>query len=256
MKINHADPRVKAQRDYFFRSRGMTDAAIAKYDALEIKAEDRPAAKDGEVLAYGPIVTKIEADIMENWFGITEMVTNEGFREALNAIEGDVMLRINSPGGDVWEASGIVTAISERRNAGGKVDGIVDGLAASAATLISSTADRVAIAELGTMMLHESWTFTYGNKRELRETADFLEKMDMQAAELYGRRMGKDATEVAAILEAETWYTAPEAIEAGLADEVIVPPAKSGKDDDNEDARMYDRRNMRLAALYAQRQAV
>ena len=256
MKINHADPRVKAQRDYFFRSRGMTDAAIAKYDALEIKAEDRAAAKDGEILVYGPIVTKIEADFMREWFGITEMVTNEGFREALNDIEGDVMLRINSPGGDVWEASGIVTAISERRNAGGKVDAIVDGLAASSASLISSTAEHVAIAELGAMMVHEAMTFQFGNKRDLREAADFLGKVDAQFVELYGRRMDKDAAEVAAILEAETWYTASEAIEAGLADEMIVPPAKSGNDDDNEDARMYDRRNMRLAALYAQRQAV
>ncbi len=202
------------------------------------------AAADGEVLVYGPIVDGLEAAWISEFLGDVVM-SNAMFRERLNAIEGDVLVRIDSPGGDVWSASGIMTAITERRNAGDNVDVVIDGLAASAASLVMLAGGTVRVAPMASIMIHQASGLMSGTAEEFREMADFLGRIDAQAAELYAQRMDKSEAEVMADLQNVTWFTGPEAVEAGLADEVISLESRKT----NNAADMFARRNLRLAAL-------
>ena len=206
------------------------------------------APADNEVLVYGPIVDGLEAAWLTEWFGENVVTSNPLFRERLNAVTGDVVVRIDSPGGDVWAASGIMTAITERRNAGAAVDIVVDGLAASAASLVMLAGGTIKVAPMASLMIHQASGLMYGTAGDFREMADFLDRIDNQAASLYAARMDKTVDEVMAELKAETWFTGPEAVEAGLADEVIALQ-EAGDDGDKKAADIFARRNLRLAAL-------
>lgn len=139
--------------------------------------------------------------------------------EALNTADGKpVHMHINSPGGDVFEARAMVSAI---RGYSGKVTAHIDGLAASAATYLALSAEFVNISDGALFMVHNSWTMAWGNKSELRDTADLLDKVDGTIAADYMRKTGADAEQVAAWMDAETWFTAEEAKEAGFVDAIV-----------------------------------
>ena len=138
--------------------------------------------------------------------------------EALAPMAGQpVALHINSPGGDVFEARAMVAAI---RAHGAPVSTYIDGLAASAATYLALAGDTVHITDGGLFMIHNSWTFSYGNKAELRSTADLLDKIDGTIAADYIRKTSATAEQVAAWMDAETWFTAAEAKAAGFVDQI------------------------------------
>lgn len=151
--------------------------------------------------------------------------------EALAATEGKpVHLHINSPGGDVFEARAMVSALLAHQARGGRVTTYIDGLAASAATYLALAGDEVHIADGGMFMVHNSWTLAYGNKAELRQTADLLEKIDGTIAADYARKTGATAEQIAAWMDAETWFTGAEALAAGFVDSVVSreEPADDG----------------------------
>ena len=136
----------------------------------------------------------------------------------LRAISGKrATIRLNSPGGSVDEARAIYNAI--KRHPGG-VDTVVDSAAYSAAGYIFAAGERRVIAENGMLMLHDPWTFAYGNATQLRKDADVLDKYRDSIVEAYAGSSGKDADEIKAILAAETWYSAAEALAEGFATEV------------------------------------
>ena len=173
-----------------------------------------------EILIYGPIVRHGDVAIYREWFGDETVISNQMFREQLAEITGEVTLRINSPGGDVFEASGMVQAIQERD---GGVKCIVDGLAASAASLLMATCSHVTIAQMGTAMIHRAATWMFGNAPDLRQYADILEGIDTQAAGIYKSRMKASKEKIMQMLTDETWFTAEAAVKEGLADEVFEP---------------------------------
>ncbi|HSH28347.1 MAG TPA: ClpP-like prohead protease/major capsid protein fusion protein [Thiohalobacter sp.] len=133
----------------------------------------------------------------------------------------DVLLRINSPGGSVSEALGVVSAM--RRH--GRVDTAVDGLAASAASVISVSGRRRTIAENALIMVHAPWVVTEGNAEELRRTADVVEKHGDQLLDIYARATGMPRATVQKWLAAETWFDSAEALDASLVDEIDEPLA-------------------------------
>ncbi len=136
----------------------------------------------------------------------------------IRAIRGGVLrLHINSPGGDVFAGQAIAQAV---RDTGAQVIAQIDGLAASAATLPAMAADRVEIAEGGFFMIHNAWTLAIGNANELLATAALLEKIDGTIACVYAKRSQLPAEQVRQMMDAETWFTAQEAIDAGLVDTV------------------------------------
>jgi ATP-dependent protease ClpP protease subunit len=151
--------------------------------------------------------------------------------------EQKLAIRINSPGGDVFEARAIATAI---KNHPGEKVAYIDGLAASAATTISLSVDRVEIAEGSFFMIHNAWTMAMGDKNSLMETAALLDKVDDAIANDYAKKTGATRDDIAGLMNAETWLSAQEAVEKKFAD-AIQGDNKDSKNNLNKwDLSAYD----------------
>ncbi|MGC4050973.1 MAG: Clp protease ClpP [Paludibaculum sp.] len=140
------------------------------------------------------------------------------FVDELNAITvPKIHLRINSPGGDVFEARAMSTAI---RAHSAKVIAHVDGVAASCASWIALACAEVEIAQGAFFMVHNSWTWTIGNKADHEAAIKLLAKIDNSIARDYQEKTGKDTQQVQQWMDEETWFTADEALAAGFADRI------------------------------------
>lgn len=145
-------------------------------------------------------------------------VTAKDFISQLKGLKGQsITLSINSPGGSVFDAIAMYNAL---RNTGKEITVRVMGVAASAASLIAMAGDKIVMPENTFMMVHNPLTGTYGNADDLREMADVLDKIGASLIATYCKRTGKSEDEVKALLDAETYLTAAEAVELGFADEV------------------------------------
>jgi ATP-dependent Clp endopeptidase proteolytic subunit ClpP len=156
--------------------------------------------------------------IGESWFG--GGVTAEAVKQKLNEA-GDVSkitLRINSPGGDVFEASAIYSVLTQHK---AKVECYVDGLAASAAFTIAMAGEKIHISESAMMMCHNSLGACMGYASDMRQMADLLDKVSGTMRDIYANKSGMKADEVQALMDAETWMTAAEAVAYGFADDVV-----------------------------------
>lgn len=145
------------------------------------------------------------------------------FVKDLQAITASTInLRINSPGGDVFDARAMKVALEQHP---AKVVAHIDGLAASAASFIMLAADEVRIADGAFVMVHKAWGLAIGNAEEMRSTADLLDKVDGTIVSDYVAKTGKSADQVKAWMAAETWFTSAEAVEQGFADLVAEKPS-------------------------------
>lgn len=152
-------------------------------------------------------------------------ITAAKFVEDLNAIQSDkISIRFNSPGGDVFEARTMVSAMRAARAKGKKITAYVDGLAASAASFMAVNADELHMADGSFLMVHNAWTLAMGDRNDMLNMATLLEKIDGTIADDYERKAGAKRDDVTAWMDAETWFTAAEAKAAGLADAVIEAP--------------------------------
>lgn len=129
----------------------------------------------------------------------------------------EINLSINSPGGSVFDGIAIFNAL---RDSGKTINVKVLGVAASIASLIAMAGDKIVMPENSFMMVHNPWAYTKGNADELRDFADVLDKIGASLTATYMSRTGKSEEEVKALLKAETYLTAQEALDLGFADEV------------------------------------
>lgn len=167
-------------------------------------------------------------------------VSAKSFLNDLRAITTDeVDVEINSPGGDVFAGLAIYNGL---RASGKKINVKVLGLAASAASLVAMAGDTIEMPENAFMMIHNPWGFAMGGADEMRNTADVLDKIGTGLVSTYAKRTGKTDQEITALLDAETWMTAQEAVDAGFA--TSVTPALAVKASYSED-RLPE--NVRLA---------
>jgi len=175
-----------------------------------------------------PEVTLYVYDVIDAYWGINA----QDVAKAVAALDPSTTLhvRFNSPGGDVFEGRAIAQAIKQFQ---GKTIGHIDALAASAATTVALACDELEIAEGAFFMIHNSWTFTYGDKNDLTETADLLGKIDMAIAADYSACTGKPNDQVVAWMDAETWFSAQEAVDNGFCDRLMPAPDKTGKGAEN-----------------------
>lgn len=129
----------------------------------------------------------------------------------------EIKLHINSPGGSVFDGVAIYNSLVNHK---ASITVMVDGLAASAASFIAQSGDSVIMGTGSTMMIHEASGGVWGNAEDMRQTADILDKLSGTISEFYAIRAGGSAAMWRGIMKAETWYTAQEAVDAGLADSV------------------------------------
>lgn len=162
-------------------------------------------------------------------------------RELADVTAPTIRVRINSPGGNVFDGSAIYNAL---RSHGSRILMHVDGVAASIASIIALAGDEIHIAEGGWFMIHNPFMIAIGDAQEMRRTAELLDKIRAQLAGIYARRTGKDVEEIVELMDAETWFSAEEAVEAGFADRIEDgEPAQA-----SFDLSVYDRVPDRLAA--------
>lgn len=154
------------------------------------------------------------SDEAEWWGGVCPM---DFITELANITASTIHLRINSPGGDVFAARCIEQAIVE---SGKTVIAHIDGLCASAATYIALACSKVLMGEGSMFMIHNAWTMAWGDKNDLTKTATLLNKIDSTLANSYAKKSGKETSEIAALMDAETWFSAQEAVDFGFVDEV------------------------------------
>ena len=180
------------------------------------------AQEDNCILMYGPVVEDEEAFIMREIFGDTAPIISPlDFKEKLNSIEGNVILRINSPGGSVFAGSSIMADITDRQNAGDRVDSIVSGVAASIAANILVTSNSASAYASSTIMIHQATSVGSGTEQDILAAAQALRGIDQQQSALFAEKTGIDENEIYDLLVAETWYTAEQALEISLIDSII-----------------------------------
>lgn len=147
-------------------------------------------------------------------------VSAKSFLNDLRTVTTDeVDVEINSPGGDVFAGLAIYNGL---RASGKKINVRVLGLAASAASLVAMAGDTIEMPENAFMMIHNPWGFAMGGADEMRNTADVLDKIGTGLVSTYAKRTGKTDQEITALLDAETWMTAQEAVDAGFATSVTA----------------------------------
>lgn len=176
----------------------------------------------------------------------SEGVTAKQFTKDLNALSNvkTINLHINSPGGSVFEALAIYNALKEHP---ANVITNIDGLAASAATFIALAGDTVVMAENAMFMIHNPWSMMAGDAEDLRKEADVLDKLRESMASIYMGRFSGTEEELIAALDAETWYSAEEAMNAGFID-VIKNESKAAASIDPAIFAVYGFKNAPIKA--------
>lgn len=155
------------------------------------------------------------------------------FVKELNGIKSkNITVRINSPGGALFDAIAIYNALVQHP---ANVTTYVDSLAASAASIIAMAGDNVVMMVGSQMMIHDALGIGIGNSAEMREYAEFLDQQSDNIATMYADKAGGDPEEWREKMRAETWMFAQEAVELGLADEVFKRPAKKDEEESEED---------------------
>lgn len=145
-------------------------------------------------------------------------VTAKDFIADLKAIDAaTIKVSINSPGGSVFDALAIFNALRQHPAA---IEVVIMGVAASAASFIAMAGDKITMPANAFMMIHNPLNFAYGNADELRDMADVLDKIGESIIAIYVKRTGQTNEEIKALLDAETWLNADEALEKGFCDEV------------------------------------
>lgn len=199
-----------------------TISALAEARVVDLKAkakdlrrdwyEIRNAAGEGgqapQVYVYG--------EIGDSCWG--DSVSASSFVREFAAIDSDrIELHVNSPGGDVWEGIAIANAIRGHR---AHVVATVDAIAASAASFIATAADELVMARNSELMIHDAMGIVVGNAADMRDFVARLDTVSDNIASMYAEKAGGTVEEWRDVMRAETWYSAEEAVAAGLADSI------------------------------------
>lgn len=155
-------------------------------------------------------------DIGESMWG--ESITANSVKNMLDRMEqGDLTVRINSPGGSVFDGFAIYNMIRQRE---GNTTVYVDGLAASSASVIAMAGDEVIMGQASMLMIHDPCTMAFGDAAEMTKTADTLDKIKESIVAAYASRSDRGEDAISQMMTDETWFTADEAVDAGFASRV------------------------------------
>ena len=231
---------------------GLAPDAVTRYSPTA-----QADAEEGVLLVEGPIVDSDMGDIAD-WFFSGSYASPDKVRARLAELDGDILVKVNSPGGSVPAASSIGEMLLGWE---GKVSCRITGMAASAGAIVTLHADAPEIAPMGLVMIHQAMILTYGNEDDIRKDADLLGKIDAAQVSMLVERRGMDEQAARAALQAETWWNAAEAVDAGFAASVFegasepeAPKEKYRKNASALSATAARRANLAAAMLRAGRQ--
>ncbi|MCD7726388.1 MAG: Clp protease ClpP [Clostridiales bacterium] len=152
----------------------------------------------------------------ESWFD--DDVTPQLFKDELNSGTGDITVWINSPGGDCVAAAQIYNMLMDYK---GNVTVKIDGLAASAASVIAMAGTKVLVSPVSMMMIHNPATIAMGNSAEMQKAIAMLDEVKESIMNAYEIKTGLSRTKISHLMDAETWMDANSAVEMGFADEIM-----------------------------------
>lgn len=152
----------------------------------------------------------------ESWFD--DDVTPELFREELNAGTGNITVWINSPGGDCVAAAQIYNMLMDYK---GEVTVKIDGLAASAASVIAMAGTKVLMSPVSMLMIHNPATIAFGDKGEMQKAIHMLAEVKESIMNAYEIKTGLNRAKISSMMDAETWMNAHKAVELGFADGIL-----------------------------------
>lgn len=165
----------------------------------------------------GKHVLTLSGNVQKKYWRDDDVINAKDIRESLESITDDIVIKLNSPGGDVFEGIEIYNYLKDHPS---NVTVEVTGVAASAATFITAGANEV-IMNVGTsLMIHEASTFTWGNKSDIQKTLNALETIDESILSIYSEKTGQSNEQLEEWMNEEKWFTADEAVEFGFADSV------------------------------------
>lgn len=172
---------------------------------------------DGEILLYG--------DVGDPW-GWGDGFTATDVAQAL-ALHGDadITARLNSGGGLAFEGMAIYSLFRAHAHSGRKVNIVIDGIAASAASLLAMAGDTIEMRAGAMMMIHDAAGVTWGTAEDHEKSRAMLDKLSAQYARVYSARSARPEAEIRELMLAETWFTAEEAVAKGLATAVLAEAA-------------------------------
>lgn len=170
----------------------------------------------------------------ETWYG--DEVTPKLFKDELNADSGDITIWINSPGGDVFAAAQIYNMLRDYK---GHVTVKIDGLAASAASVIAVAGDTVLVSPVAMMMIHNPATLAMGNTKDMEAVIAMLNEVKESILNAYVDKTGLARNKLSKMMDDETWFNAKKAVELGFADKVLFAaeekPKKKPEEDEDPD---------------------
>lgn len=152
----------------------------------------------------------------ETWFG--DEVTPKQFKAELMSNSGDITIWINSPGGDVFAASQIYNMLMDYK---GKVTVKIDGLAASAASVIAMAGGEVLMSPVAMMMIHNPMTIAFGDTEEMERAISMLSEVKESIINAYELKTGLSRVKLSHLMDAESWFNAKKAVELGFADQIM-----------------------------------
>ena len=152
----------------------------------------------------------------ESWFD--DDVTPQIFKDELNSGSGNITVWINSPGGDCIAAAQIYNMLMDYK---GNVTVKVDGIAASAASVIAMAGTKVLVSPVSMLMIHNPMTVAFGNSAEMQKAIDMLDSVKDSILNAYEIKTGLSRAKLSHLMDAETWMDANKAIELGFADELM-----------------------------------
>ena len=152
----------------------------------------------------------------ETWYG--DEVTPKQFKSELMSDKGDITIWINSPGGDVFAAAQIYNMLMDYP---GKVTVKIDGIAASAASVIAMAGGEVLMSPVSMLMIHNPITIAFGDAVEMEKAIAMLNEVKESIINAYEIKTGMSRTKISHLMDAETWFNAKKAVELGFADSIL-----------------------------------
>ena len=172
----------------------------------------------------------------ETWFG--DEVTPKIFKDELDLCQGNITVWINSPGGDVFAAAQIYNMLMDYK---GNVTVKIDGLAASAASVIAMGGTEVLMSPVALMMIHNPMTVAIGDTQEMQRAIEMLSEVKESIINAYEIKSGLSRSKLARLMDGESWFNAKKAIELGFADGMLVRDENQMNQEEELEAVMFSR---------------